>query len=65
MTIVRLLTEDEYRDAVTRLEGYEGTACGDQGCEEYEALLASIDLWEEQHESLQDRSEPKALPPIK
>ena len=65
MTIVRLLTEDEYRDAVTRLEGYEGISCGDQGCEEYEALLASIDLWEEQHESLQDRKELKALPPIK
>lgn len=55
MTMVHLLTEDEYRDAVTRLEGYEGTSCGDQGCEEFEALLASIDLWEEQHESLQDR----------
>ncbi len=52
MTMVRLRNEAEYRETVTRLDTFAAIPDGELRHADYEALLAYIDLWEEQHEGL-------------
>lgn len=58
MSEPRLRTDEDYRTALLRLEGFGAVGPGHPRYADYEALLTVIDLWEEQHEGIIERPQP-------